>query len=411
MTTFTGTAGNNVFPGTQSYDYYYLESGGNDTGSGRGGTDSFYMGAQLTAADSLNGGANYDTVYLDGDYSSGLLLAGTTLQNIESIYFTPGNSYDITAHDRSNTNSFNVSGYSLGAGDTLRFDGSAETVSSYTISGGAVNDWMRGGAGGDSFYVTYGGADTVIGGHGNDTVFDYGGKVTAADRLSGGLGYDTLYLYADYPAGLTFSAQTLLGFEQITLTGPYDYDVVLHDAIIPAGETLVVNAYLDASYGANVDASQETNGNISFYGSEGDDRLLGGTGDDTFSAGAGRDTIRGGLGDDYIRGGQHSDSLTGGGGGDTFVFYWDESGTVPDRINDLTNGDVIDLSNIDVDPGPGYETFTLVTSFTSTPGEMRLTYSAGSGLTSLRMDMDGNSMADMIIQMTGQHTSFDNFLV
>ena len=412
MSSFSGTAGNDSFSGTQNYDSFYLDNGGDDTASGRGRGDYFQMGVELTAADDLDGGSGHDSVQLTGDYSTGLVLTATTLQNIESISFTAGFSYDITTHDRTNTGSFNVQGYTLGVGDTLRFDGAAESTSSFNITGGAGDDWIRGGAGNDTIYVTYGGKDTVFGGGGNDYINAYNtGAVTAADRISGGAGLDTLYLYGDYSSGLAFSAATLTSIEQIQMGGLYDYDIVLHDAITPAGETLVVNAYLEVPYQVRLDASSETNGNVSVTGGDGADWLSGGAGDDFLSSGMAADTIIGGGGDDLINGGRGHDRLTGGTGGDTFVFLWEDSPAIPDLIKDLTNGDAIDLSSIDADPGPGYLSFTLVPGFSSTPGEMRLAYNAGSNLTKLLMDMDGDAAADMTILMSGQHTSFDNFLL
>jgi Ca2+-binding RTX toxin-like protein len=412
MTSFVGTAGDDTFGGTQGYDSYFL-GGGDDTVNARGGNDSFTLDAALTAADRLNAGGGSDYIYLNGDYSGGLVLAGATLVNFEQMYFTAGYTYDITVHDQTNTtvNGFYIGGYNLGASDSLIFDASAETTSYYSVIGGAGNDWLRGGDGNDYFDISYGGKDTVLGGHGGDTISP-GAALSSNDRLNGGMGSDTLFLQGDYSGGLTFAAATLTGVEQISLSGGFDYDLTLHDGTIAAGEALLIAVYgLGSTDKLTLDASQETNGRISVTGGAGADWLAGGNQEDTLSGGVRADTIRGGGGDDLITGGQNRDVLTGGTGGDTFLFAWNDSPSQPDLIKDLTNADAIDLTSIDVDPGSSYDTFDLVSSFSNTPGEMRLTYDAVANRTSLLMDMDGDAAADMTILMSGQHTSFDNFLV
>jgi Ca2+-binding RTX toxin-like protein len=284
-------------------------------------------------------------------------------------------------------------------------------MSAFGVTGGAGNDWMRGGDGNDYFYITYGGRDTVFGGAGSDGISDYGGGLNAADRLNGGTGNDTLSLSGDYSAGFVFGASTLVSIEQIQYSNGFDYHLILHDDITPVGQTLIVSGYLEAPYGLTLDASQETDGNVSVTGGNGVDSLEGGNGDDYFSGNTGADTILGGGGDDLIDGGKGHDRLTGGTGGDTFMFEWEDSPAIPDLIKDLTNADAIDLSQIDADPGPALLTFTLVSTFSGAPGEMRLTYNAGSNLTKLLMDMDGDAASDMTILMSGQHSTFDNFIV
>jgi serralysin len=54
--------------------------------------------------------------------------------------------------------------------------------------------------------------------------------------------------------------------------------------------------------------------------------------------------------------------------------------------------------------------FHLVGSFTGAAGEATLTYDAGSGLTTLAIDADGDARADSVINMTGDHTDFTNFV-
>jgi Ca2+-binding RTX toxin-like protein len=80
---------------------------------------------------------------------------------------------------------------SLMAGESLAFNGAAETNGSFNIRGGKGADTLTGGAGGDQIWGNLG-ADTLKGGAGND-VFEYR---TAAD--STGVARDSIL---DFAAG------------------------------------------------------------------------------------------------------------------------------------------------------------------------------------------------------------------
>ena len=120
-TSFIGTAGNDNFTGTATSDSFDLSQGGNDTAKGGNYWDSFSLGGALTAADRINGGAGYDYLFLDGDYSGGLVLDANSITNVESWYFTPGHSYDITVKDGTNqdNNGISINAGNLGASDIL----------------------------------------------------------------------------------------------------------------------------------------------------------------------------------------------------------------------------------------------------------------------------------------------------
>lgn len=48
-------------------------------------------------------------------------------------------------------------------------------------------------------------------------------------------------------------------------------------------------------------------------------------------------------------------------------------------------------------------------SFTGHAGELTVSYNSGADLTNFRMDTDGDGSADILIQATGSHASFDAF--
>jgi hypothetical protein len=73
-----------------------------------------------------------------------------------------------------------VDGSALGAGNTVTFNGSAETDGSLAVTGGAGND-----------------------------LFTMGAALTAADRFDGGAGNDTLVLNGDYSGGAVLGTATI----------------------------------------------------------------------------------------------------------------------------------------------------------------------------------------------------------
>jgi len=134
-------------------------------------------------------------------------------------------------------------------------------------------------------------------------------------------------------------------------------------------------------------------------------------GGDSRTGGA-TDTIDGGAGNDVLNGGARRDYLTGGAGSDRFVYtnVSDSSYADYDRIMDLSDEDIIDLSGIDADINTeGDQAFALVDSFTGQAGQITLTYNAGAGFTVLAADVNGDGLADMRIVLYGNHEDFSNF--
>jgi hypothetical protein len=86
-----------------------------------------------------------------------------------------------------------------------------------SFHGTSGDDTLTGTAATDMFDVTQGGRDTVSGLGGSDTI-DFGAAFTAADRIDGGTGSDTIKLDGDYSAGanLQVSAE---GTSPVTIDG------------------------------------------------------------------------------------------------------------------------------------------------------------------------------------------------
>ncbi|NJM61095.1 MAG: calcium-binding protein [Oscillatoriales cyanobacterium RU_3_3] len=133
---------------------------------------------------------------------------------------------------------------------------------------------------------------------------------SGADSIVGGEGNDTLYGEAN---------DTIQGFND-TIRGE-------------AGD--------DKIYGYGGDDSLSGGDGVDYIdGGDGNDILDGGTGSSTLLGGAGLETIRGGIEGDYIDGGEGNDNLSGLGGNDTI--YGDVGVAVSLAGNDILNGGVGD---------------------------------------------------------------------
>ena len=284
-----GDGGDNVITGTTGIDYFDLSQGGVDNVSGGNGNDAFFFGAALTGADHVDGGAGgNDQIGLQGDYTGGnaLVLGANTITGIEVISALAGYSYDITSND-GNVGPGGILtfyGTTLGAGDSFRVDGSAETNGMFRMYGGLGADTFIGGAGNDGFYF------------GRDGRFD-----VATDHVDGGGGTnDQFALDGSYT--VTISDANVTNVEVLALLDGTAaihavYDITLADDWTAAGQTHTVYA-AQVRDGFTLDASAESDGNLKIYG---------GLGGDTITTGAGNDWIHGGLGADILDGGTGND--------------------------------------------------------------------------------------------------------
>ncbi|HEU0099488.1 MAG TPA: calcium-binding protein [Allosphingosinicella sp.] len=364
-----------------------------DTALGGAGSDNFFFGAALSQYDVVTGGADTDTLVIQGNYAGGLTLSAnvTEIENLSILagsntaFGDPGtNLYDyvITTRDVNFAAGVQarINGAALLAGEDFTFDGSAETDAKFVVYGGK-------------------GKDTLTGGLGNDIFFYAEERFASGDTVNGGPGYDGMFLRGNYTIDFNAPGYTGLftNIENLTLTSAtderyargggteFDYNLTLSNAIVKPGETLTVSgALLMASETMILDASQESDGFL---------RLFGGKADDTLKGGGQADLLLGNLG---------ADMLTGNGGADTFRFdsTADSTSGSLDRITDFTPGtDKIDLGRIDANTlVAGDQAFTWIGSnaFSGTAGELRIENLNGSGWLLLG-DTDGNGFGDLRI--------------
>ncbi len=327
-----GGFGDDNLTGTSGNDIFNLARGGNDTVDAGGGNDIFWMAGTLNAGDKLDGGTGTDQVDLNGDYSAGLVFAADTITNIEKLYLAAGHSYNLTLNDGNVAagERLLINAQSLGAGNSLTFDGSAELDGRFNIFAGAGNDTLTGGSGNDLFHLDKGGNDTVHAGGGNDTIF-MGDTLDPADTIDGGSGRDTVILGGLGDDQITFSATTMTNVEVLQLDpGTLSYEIITDDATVAAGAVMTVDgSALSGVHAFYFDGSAETDGAFHFIaGTSLQTILTGGAGNDTFDL-------------------THVDptaltQVDGGGGNDVFAFL-----------------DNFDSSSQTVDGGTGINTLIL----------------------------------------------------
>ncbi|MGE4045284.1 MAG: calcium-binding protein [Acetobacteraceae bacterium] len=229
-----------------------------------------------------------------------------------------------------------------------------------TTAGSVRNDMMLAGAGASKISGAEG-DDYLLGGPGDDTL--YGD--TAGDTQGGG---------NDLVIGAAGDDQLFGGSGDDTLQG-----------------------------GDGDDTLTGNNGNDRLSGDAGEDRLYGSNGDDYLLGGDGNDRLYGGAGMDFLYGGPGRDTLEGGSGAD--VFHWaaaSEAGLEADRdeVADFSaaEGDILQF-----DPGLALS-FIGEQPFTG-GGQHQIQASAISGGYLLRIDSDGNALADMEIRLSGLRTA------
>ena len=261
----------------------------------------------------------------------------------------------------------------------------------------AANETFDAGVGNDQIYAGAG-DDIINAGVGNDQIYAGAGDdiINAGlgdDRASGGLGRDTIY------GGL--GADQLFGEDGNDKISGDEGDDGLNG-------------------GMGNDVATGGSGNDSISGNEGSDKLIGGTGDDSLNGGQGSDSVSGNDGNDMIFGDVGDDALTGGAGKDglngndgadvlrggagaDIMTLWDND-DARDVLVFETGDSGLTSTSIDVVDGfaSGQDVINL-RSFGSNMSFEDLDFAGGHASVFfdgqyLRIDSDGDSASDLIIQ-------------
>jgi len=331
-----GDAGDNILRGGGGDDD--IDPGaGADQVFGDDGDDT--VTRDSTAApmtNSYDGGADDDTIFIDGPVMTGAPVSTTFVFDLEE-----GTLRDEFGGLIENwTNFENYTGASLDTDETVR------GTSGRNIFQGGSGDNTFEGRGDIDTLLGFAGADTLMGGDGDDNI-DGG---LGDDMMDGGAGTGDLANYASATgSGVTvrldfgtatgaLGNDTLSGFENVMGSGFADVIFGDNGANELSGGSGADQ--MDGRGGAdtlNGDAGDDSmrgfGGDDVLNGGDDDDRLIGDSGTDQLLGDAGADVLVGGSGDDFLTGGDDSDRMFGGSGAD---FYFGELGV--DRMFERSDG-------------------------------------------------------------------------
>jgi Ca2+-binding RTX toxin-like protein len=306
-----------------------------------------------TAGDDIYAGSDYNGNILNGLGGNDRLIGGLGSDAIDG-----GEGIDAASYERS---AGGVS-VSLAGGPGVGGDADGDTYAAIeNLMGSQYADYLTGndganylwGLGGNDVFISGGGADVFDGGAGNDIYY-----VDSSDRIveSAGAGFDTVYTHA------SFSLASMAGVEKLVVTGTAAATVTGNaEANILYGnagyDKLYGNTGNDSLFGgAGNDYLRGDAGNDKLYGGTYNDALWGSAGNDSLYGEAGNDVLHGDAGNDALSGGTHNDRLSGGAGKDVLtggtgrdIFVFNTAlnrATNLDKITDFTvRDDTIWLDN------------------------------------------------------------------
>ena len=304
--TLTGGDGDDMLAGGE----------GADTLRGGAGDDVLIVDADDFAEGAVDGGAGFDTAFVEGDEAVTIDLAAHGLEAV----FGGGGGDTLTG----------------GGGDDLMFGGGGDD----TLTGNAGDDVLVGGDGDDTLKGGAGDDVYVFGrGGGRDTLRDehlVGGRARQAGArdvlsLEGDIGIaDVMLRMVDgsLVIALKDADDPNAAFEdladRVTIENWSNGYSQIEVLAFGDGSRLdlkeVVSTYRVTAGGAAVDLIAAMNAAHGGTLPEGGNAYLGGAADDALVGGDGDDALTGNGGDDVLVGGEGNDTLKGGAGDDVYVF-------------------------------------------------------------------------------------------
>ncbi|MBQ78094.1 MAG: hypothetical protein CL692_05885, partial [Cellvibrionales bacterium] len=305
------------------------QSSNGDNLSLGGAADIIYVAsANLTSADTINGGAGTDVLTLT-DASTVVDSAFTNITNLENI----------TQGTASHNMVLTLGALSTAAGIVKVIGGTG--TNALTVGSGYT---------GALTVELASGTDTIDGSaqtSGSLTVTAAQESIAADDTLTGGSTTDTLTITADGSAALL--AADLVGltkFDNINIANNAAIGISTHNNNVAASGIVAVNASAMTSAVLTFNASQETDGayNVTTAGS-GDHVITLGDGDDTVTANTGVNNLTLGAGSDTViiatASLNSSDTFNFGTGTDDVIKMSDASTVIDADFTNITNLDRI----------------------------------------------------------------------
>jgi len=281
----------------------------------------------------IDGGEGYDTIVLRADFGGYADLSSGSILSIEEVVgsewsdlIAGGTSSEtIRAGGGNDTVNGSAGADRLDGGigsDTLSYWGSSESVNVNLATGLASGGEAEGDIiSGFEFIIGSGGDDTLVGDD-QENIFVY---IGGADTIDGGAGLDSIS-FQYYSLNHRFDIATQ-SFEWLDAgTGQYfaysQLSLSSIEGIISGSGDDLISGGADANMidaGSGNDVLYGYGGNDILAGGAGSDFIAGGTGDDFADGGDGNDRIFGEAGDDELRGGAGDDYVVGNEGNDLIV--------------------------------------------------------------------------------------------
>ena len=374
----TGTSGRNVLRGGDGDDVIRGGAGDDDIHGARG-------------ADLLFGGSGRDIFYLDnnaevpvgndvfGDFETGIdLVLGLDVTGAASLIRHGGSTYLFAQ---------------TAAGPLqLVFLNAVVNGSDIGLRGGITSSFFMQGSDSSEILIGSGGGDSIVGGLGDDIIA--GGQ--GGDMLSGGAGADDFrYLSVFDSTNANYATNPRLdnlydfetGIDTVTLS---DLPVESVSIVRTDDGSSVVFAQCNDQYRNQIVTSavgREINGADIRYGGTFGTYMIGSSRGETLVGSTRNDPLQGNGGNDTLIGGLGADVLFGGAGADVFQYRTAAESTAnaagSDTIFDMVSGvDKIDLRAVR----------------TGASDAFGIAYLNGSSF--LFVDLGGNGVNDMLIQLT-----------
>jgi Ca2+-binding RTX toxin-like protein len=242
-------------------DIFHMELGGTVHLYGGKGSDTFYMGAGLGPDDFIDGGGDpsidvdFNTVYLDGDYSDPLSLNHCKL--ISTFVLAAGHDYNFYT----DLNQSVIDGSALGAGDTLTAGGFPDVIGGAgddDVSLSGFCDFSRGGS--DKAYS----CSTV----------EMGSSLDPSDQIN----CRELRLDGDYSAGFAGG----IVFDSLEFGAGFSYNLTLN--LVTTTSAITINGRRGADQDLIIDATPMFDWKrVSINGTVGHNDFTGAGLDDTFT--------------------------------------------------------------------------------------------------------------------------------